>query len=343
MRFLQQLGRTLVLLVILLPFSGTAQKKTRDIRDADRAVVGTGQNSLWQNPEDIASRDLYYGVGGQQHQPQGPFAFLREDSDGTNPKFDVRDRDGVKWKVKLGVEARPETAASRLVWAAGYFANEDYLVPVLRVDNMKRLKRGQNLIERDGLIRDARLKRMPDNRKKIGIWSWKDNPFIGTREFNGLRVMMALINNWDLKDSNNAVYEYLATPDVRRNYTVSDLGASFGTTGLGWTKEGSRGNLRAYSGSTFIRTVARDYVDFNVPTRPALIHLFNLPAMIDRLSQRQIGLHIPRADARWVGALLARLSARQIADVFRSGGYSPEEVEGFSRIVRDRIAQLNGL
>ena len=35
----------------------------------------------------------------------------------------------MKWRVKLGVEARPETVASRLVWAVGYYANEDYFLP----------------------------------------------------------------------------------------------------------------------------------------------------------------------------------------------------------------------
>src|SRR5579862_9062574 len=83
--------------------------------------------ALWRDPTDIASRDLIYGSGGAGHQPRGTFTFIQEDMDGSNPKFDVRDQDGVKWKVKLGAEARPEVAASRLVWAAGYFTNEDYL------------------------------------------------------------------------------------------------------------------------------------------------------------------------------------------------------------------------
>ena len=52
---------------------------------------------------------------------------------GSNPKFDVVDEDGVRWRVKMGVEAGPETAASRLVGRAGYFANEDYFMPVLHV------------------------------------------------------------------------------------------------------------------------------------------------------------------------------------------------------------------
>ena len=38
------------------------------------------------------------------------------------------------WRVKLGEEARPETAATRLLWALGYFADEAYLVPEMVVE-----------------------------------------------------------------------------------------------------------------------------------------------------------------------------------------------------------------
>ena len=84
---------------------------------------------LWTDPGDIASRNLYYGVGGKDHVPQPPVKFLDEDKGGTNPKFDVRDQAGTKWKVKLGVETQAGVGASRLVWAVGYFANEDYFAP----------------------------------------------------------------------------------------------------------------------------------------------------------------------------------------------------------------------
>jgi hypothetical protein len=85
----------------------------------------------------MASRDLFYGPGGRQHEPHGPFTFVNEDLDGTNPKFVVSDRDGVKWKVQLGLEARPETVATRLVWAVGFYANEDYFLSDLRVDKCR--------------------------------------------------------------------------------------------------------------------------------------------------------------------------------------------------------------
>ncbi len=68
----------------------------------------------------------------------GPvFKFVKEDLCGTNPKFIVADQSGVKWKIKLGAEAKPEVAAPRLVWAAGYFTPEDYYLPLLRDRNAR--------------------------------------------------------------------------------------------------------------------------------------------------------------------------------------------------------------
>ena len=164
---------------------------------------------LWQDPGNITSRDLYYGSGGEKDQPRGPFTFEKEDLDGSNPKFVVRDSDGVKWKVKLGTEARPETAASRLVWAVGYFTDEDYFLPDFQVGEMPaHLHRGQALVTADGSIHNARLKRSLKGQEKLGTWSWR-GPAGDARPLNGLRVIMALIDNWDLKDENNSsIYQY---------------------------------------------------------------------------------------------------------------------------------------
>ena len=82
-------------------------------------------------------------------------AFIDEDHAGTNPKFYVRDQDGTKWTAKMGVEAKPETAAAHLLWAVGYFTDEDYFVSRLGVEGLPaQLQRGQNLIGRDGMIRE---------------------------------------------------------------------------------------------------------------------------------------------------------------------------------------------
>src|SRR5260370_27466544 len=177
--------------VLALPAAGAGKK-------GDKAANGAGEITsnatpvLWREATDTASRNLLYGPGGREHQPTGPFTFVEEDLAGSNPKFVVKDDAGVKWKVKLGSEAKPETVASRLVWAIGYFANEDYFLPELKVNNMPahlQRKHAEKFIRADGVIPDARLKRHGDE-KKVGEWEWRNNPFSGTREFNGLRAMI---------------------------------------------------------------------------------------------------------------------------------------------------------
>ena len=299
---------------------------------------------LWREPQDIGSEDLFYGPGGKEHEPHGPFTFVKEDLDGTNPKYDVRGADGVNWKIKLGAEARPETVASRFVWAVGYHADEDYFLPEVRVLGLPaRVHRGQSQIGAGGVMHNVRLKR-EEGEKKEGIWRWRNNPFVGTRELDGLRVMMAVINNWDLKDDNNAIRDEKRKDNGdKRVYEVSDLGASFGTTGRGLSHTKSKGNVRSYTRSKFIKKVRRDFVDFNVPSRPGLLVMFNPPEFFGRLGLRGIGRDIPRQNARWVGDMLGELSRDQIRDAFRSAGYEGEDLDEFTMDFEQRVAELKKL
>jgi hypothetical protein len=303
--------------------------------------VKSARETLWVDPADIQSRNLFYGPGGKEHQPSGTtFTFVDEDLDGTNPKYNVKDQDGVKWKIKLGAEAKPETAATRLVWAVGYSANEDYFLPDLHVTGLPdHLKRGGKLVGKDGEMRDARLKRHLKGEEKVGNWPWKDDPFAQSREWNGLRVMMALINNWDLKDDNNAVYE----DGPQKIYMISDLGASFGTTGFNPRQTTSKGNLRGYEHSHFMLKKTAEYVDFAVPSRPAVFVFFNPAEFFPRMKMRWIGKRVPRSDARWMGQMLAKLSDAQIRDAFRAAGYEPREIDGFTKVVAKRIGELTAL
>ncbi|MDP9055597.1 MAG: hypothetical protein M3N93_15050 [Acidobacteriota bacterium] len=320
---------------IVITASGVAAPK-KSAKDSSNEATPV----LWQDPVDIAGRDLVTGPGGADHQPKAPFRFLKEDAKGTNPKYVIEDGAGVKWKLKLGEEAHPETAASRIVWAVGYYADTEYFVPDIKVDNVpSNLKRGEKLVEPDGLMHNARLKRYSKGEEKSGTWSWKANPFTGTREFNGLRVIMALINNWDLKDENNATFD----SDGKKFYYISDLGASFGTTGRSVTRAASKGNLENFTSSRFIVNTTDAVVNFGVPSRPALIHILEAPEFKQRVDMEWIGRNIPLADARWIGAILAKLSPEQIQSAFGAAGYSPKEVVGFSAVIEDRIAQLNRL
>ena len=322
-------------LILGLPVATAKEPARADQSAGVKTVV------LWRNPVDITSRNLFYGPGGKADQPQGGFVFVKEDLDGTNPKFVVRDKDGVKWKVKLGNEARPETVASRFAWAVGYYTNEDYLRSRnLHVQGMPaHLHRGQKLVASpDGSVHNVRLKReecpkrpAPGNGIKI--------PFTGTRELNGLRVVMALMNNWDLKDENNAVYQ----EGSESIYMVSDLGASFGSASRTWPREKSKGDLDSYQHSKFLRDVTDTSVNFRTPARPSFVYLVNPKEYFRRVHLEWIGKNSPRDDARWMGRLLARLSQAQIRDAFRAAGYSTVEVDGFAAIVQKRIELLTDL
>jgi hypothetical protein len=153
--------------------------------------------------------------------------------------------------------------------------------------------------------------------------------------------MMALINNWDFKDDNNAIYEDDATG--RKFYEVTDVGASFGASGKRYPDSKSKGNLAEYRKSKFIKKITPDFVDFHFPTRPSLIYVVSFPFFLHQLHNRWIGKHIPREDVRWVGSLLAQFSPEQLHDAFRAGGYSSEQVDAYVDALQVRIAALQNL
>jgi hypothetical protein len=338
-------------LVILVAFAGTdgvaadhgGKKQLADSVQNDEK----GRPTLWRDPADISARNLFYGPGGQEDQPHDTFTFVEEDLNGTNPKIVIQEQNGVKWTVKFGAEARPEVAASRLTWAIGYFANEDYFMHDLTVANVPaRLRRARKYIAGDGSMHDVRLKRHLEGEKKTGTWPWSEDRFTGTRELNGLRVLMAVINNWDLTDENNAVYTIKKTAvsgSPEEIYMVSDVGSTFGSGRLSWPLRKGRGDLGAYTHSKFITKTTPDTVSFFTPTRPAFFYLFTPREFMSKLRLRWIGKGIPRSDAKWLGQQLGRLSPDQIRDAFRAADYSAGQIQGFTAIIQARIAALEEL
>jgi len=329
MRVYKTIFSSLVVLFLALPVFA---------QQGGQVVQAGTTHVFWRDPGDISSRNLIDGAGGKAHAPGTKFKFIKEVRGGSNPKFDVEDDQGVTWRVKLGVEAKPETAATRLLWAVGYFVDEDYYLPAIRVEGIKQLSRGQKYVSEDGVVRSVRLELGRKDGKKLGTWSWFENPFVGTKEFNGLRVMMALINDWDLHRYNNSIYEETAG---ERRYVVSDPGACFGKTGNNFTR--SKGNLADYREAKFVKKVTPDYVDLVIHSRPFILGIFDIPNYITRTRMEKVAKRIPRAEAKWIGDKLGQLSSEQIGDCFRAAGFSPAEVEGYTGVVMQRIEALKKL
>jgi hypothetical protein len=294
--------------------------KAEDDPNAGRAV-------LWEEPTDIESRDLYYGQGGAEGapNPSAKYTFLRRSSGGTSEKIIVKGEDGREWTVKFGAEVRPETTATRIVWAMGYHVDEAYYMKEAHV-----LGRG------DFDVWDVRFE-LRDDYKELTTWSWRENRFAGTRELNGLRTLMAFLNNWDLKTENNNIIrpnKESGKDRMLRIYYVSDLGGTLGATGNPLRKvplledlpAGSKGSPNAYANQIFIKGVENGQVVFNYKGKNG-----------DALKG------IPIDHARWMGNQLARLSDKQLQDAFRAGNFTEQETSIFIRAMRDRIKQLQNL
>jgi len=309
----KRLALILIGMALLLSASiqGQESKKSHP-----KPIPNDAKPVFWHEPTDIASRDLFLGPGGEAMKPDlSKVTFIADESRSYSKKYRVRDGAGNEWVVKIGPEAQSETAATRLVWAAGYFVDTTYLVP--HVD-----------IEGKGSFDNARFEARPKGQKRLGQrWDWSKNPFVGTNELQGLKVLMALINNWDIQNHNNNILLVTdkATGEKEARYFDTDLGASFGKEGrfIGHT----RNRPDQYVADTkFITGVDHGLVRFDYKGKNK--HLIS---------------DITVAQAKWLGNILSQLSDQQISDAFRAANYSPEQIEALTRVVKARINELVSL
>src|SRR6266704_2114272 len=305
----------LILIGMAMLLTGTIQGQ-KSKKSHPKPIPNDAKPVLWHEPTDIASRDLFLGSGGEAMKPDlSQVAFIADETRSYSKKYRVRDGAGNEWVVKVGPEAQSETAATRLIWAAGYFADTTYLVP--HVD-----------IEGKGAFDNARFEARIKGEKRLGQrWDWEKNPFVGTTELQGLKVLMALINNWDIQNHNNNIVVVTdeATGQKEARYFDTDLGASFGKEGkfVGHT----RNRPDQYVADTkFIKGVDKGKVIFDYHGKNQ--HLLQ-------------GITV--AQAKWLGNILSQLSDKQISDAFRAANYSPQEVDGLLRVVKSRINELASL
>jgi hypothetical protein len=325
-------------LVAALSFEAfsVAKTKTRKRQHAKSAAV------LWRNPGNIRNRDLYYGPGSKELAPAPPFRFVKEVKEGGMPKFEVEDARGVKWRVKLGPEAQAETAASRLVWAVGYNAEEAYYLDRARINGLRELSRGQTYLEGDE-VRGARFEPRRGNVERGKEWGWSKNPFKNTRELNGLKTMMVLLNNWDTFKKNNRILRDKNSGEA--GYAVTDLGATLGAVG-GLGSRRSKSNVQDFERRRLVSKVDGDKVKFNYDLKPKKFGWLSVvypPYFFRQRKATNAMQKVPVSDAAWIGSHLAQLSDDQLRDSFRAAGYDRATTEKYVRALRGRINELNRL
>ena len=264
------------------------------------------------NPK-IESRDLFYGVGGRELAPRTDveYRFLEKDTSGFSDNFEIEDPSGRRYDAKFGEEARAEVIASRVLWAMGFHQPPVYYVREWRIGDGPE----------QGVQPPARFRYENPKWKKGDEWAWQANPFVGTRELNGLVVAMIVINNWDVKTSNNRIYE-VKGGKPERVYVVKDLGRSFGNSVDIFL--GGQDDPKAFAEEGFIRQVKGEQVEFNYK-----------PILLNWGGTRGITVD----DVLWSCKRLARLSDRQWRDAFRAGGLSDEEVTAFVGQMKRKVAE----
>src|SRR6201988_3741263 len=235
--------RTLIVFALLVSITSldTGLAKPKKKKEAL-----TGTPILWQRPDDISSRDLFLGPGGAAMRPDlRRITFIKEEKGGYSKKYRVRDASGREWVAKIGKEAQSETSAIRLLWGVGYLTEVNYLAPRVTIPGK-------------GTFTNVRFEARPDGWKRVEEGKWKKNPFVNKPEFQGLKIMMALVNNWDIKDSNNQIVYVRADSGDELRYIISDLGAPFGhasTTPLFWRFTRSRNSPGNFAKSAFLEKV----------------------------------------------------------------------------------------
>jgi hypothetical protein len=335
-RWLSVLVIMAILGTLSLAFSTAKVKKIKKQHADKKSAV------LWRNTGNMRNRDLYYGPGSKALAPVPPFRFLKEAKEGGMPKFDIEDARGVKWRVKLGPEAQSETAASRLVWAAGYNAEESYYLDRARIEGLRKLSRGQQYVNGD-TVRGARFEPRRKDVERGKEWGWSKNPFRKTRELNGLKTMMALINNWDTFKKNNRVLHDKNSGEAK--YTVTDLGATLGAVG-GIGARRSKSNVADFARRGLVSKVDGEQVKFNYDLKPKKLGLLSIVYPPYFFRQRKATNAIQKvrvSDAAWIGSQLGQLSDNQLRDAFRAGGYDRATTEAYVRAMRGRINELNRL
>ncbi len=241
----------------------------------------------------------------------------------------VKDANGLEWDIKFGHEAKPDTFATRMAWAAGYWVEPNYFIANGAISGVQHLTRARDYVDEGGRFHDGRFQLRSDDPKYLENvnWNWDRNPFVGTHELNGLKIMMMLVSNWDDKDyrdaatrgANTAIYQQ----GDRYIFFIDDWGASFGN----WGKLLTRSKWNCH-----------DYYDES--------HDF-VKGLGLGIEWGYTGQHselmkdgVRPSDVKWLMQYLGRITDDQIRTGLLTSGASDEEAQNCLQGLRMRIGQL---
>jgi hypothetical protein len=290
---------------------------------------------IWRDPGPAHERDLAAGPGGRDGVPVPPFRFIEEHLSGSQPCVSIRDDRQRVWRVKWGDEVHTEAFATRFAWAAGYFVETTYFIPTGQIEGVNGLQRASACVDAECRFRDARFELDEHGVVKHfdeHSWAWNDNPFVGTRELNGLKIVMMLLSNWDNKDvrdvargSNTAIFEYRTAGGREARYLIIDWGAALGTWGSNVLSRG-RWDIEAFASQSdqLVTGIDGDKVLWG----------YKGQRTADAVQD------ITKDDVAWLYDRVRDLTDEQIGAAIRASGGTETEIVGFTKAIRARLERL---
>ena len=268
---------------------------------------------LWVRP--APGRDLFHGIGGSRlaPDPAAIYTVIELKRTGFSRGYTVKDPKDREWSAKFPPEAPTEVTASRILWAVGY-----HQPPIYYLAKWNAAKAPSPNPQLPARFRQ----KDPDLHGLTATdpWSYYRNPFVGTREMQGLLVLQAMLGNSDLKDQQNVIYTLAETFEgAKRWYVARDLGQSFGRTGV---LDAPRGDPAVFEQTPFIKGVVAGRVQFEYRGR-----------------HRELFRNISPSDVRWVCGQLRQLTDDQWADAFRAGGFPKPIADRFIRRMKQKIEE----
>ena len=309
---------------------------TETARARTEATAPTGDILLWKDPGAVETLDFAAGPGGPDGAPLPPFVFQEEDKGGSSAKILLTDGARRTWSVKWGEEVRSEPFAARLLGAVGYFVEPAYYVGHGRIQSVGALTRAAAHINRsDGnSFQNARFElRDPKVRPIVGRnWTFVDPGLVASPQFSGLKIMMMLLSNWDVKDARSSDGPNTAVMEIRKDdgttelwYAVTDWGATMGR--WGGIASRSKWNCSGFADESkdFVKGVAKSgMVGFGFKGK----------------RQDDITHDIPVAHVQWLMGYLGRVTDDQLRAGLRASGANSSDTECFTKALRQRIDKL---
>lgn len=307
------------------------------IRRAGPRPLRVSSHRVWRDPSPSDALDAVHGPGSPEGAPAPPFRFIEEHTTGSQPCVAVRDERGRVWRVKWGDEVRCETFAVRFAWACGYFSEVTYFLARGTIRAAANLSRARPCIDQEtGEFRDARFELDDAGARKLfeeHSWAWNDNPFLGTPELSGLKIVVMLLSNWDTKDrrdvargSNTAIFEYRQSPWRREaRYLITDWGGSMGRWGSNVATRG-RWDVTGFEEQTaqFVTGTNDGFVLFGYTGQRTL----------------DVARDVTVDHVRWFYPYVNRLDEGYLKDALLASGATDDDAVRFARALRDRVRQL---